>query len=75
MLAEVLGYLGGAVTIVTAIVQMAQGLGLQLVAEGVEDAGQAETLAALGCRTAQGYFYWRPMPLPAFRQLLESRCP
>ncbi|MFC5513529.1 EAL domain-containing protein [Massilia jejuensis] len=61
--------------IITAIVQMAQGLGLQLVAEGVEDAGQAETLAALGCRTAQGYFYGRPMPLPAFRQLLESRCP
>lgn len=59
--------------IVTAIVQMADSLGLQVVAEGVEDAEQAEALAALGCRIVQGYFYGRPMPLRDFQHLLARQ--
>ncbi len=48
--------------IVNAIVQLAQTLKLETIAEGVEDAAQAEALAALGCTNIQGYLYSRPLP-------------
>jgi diguanylate cyclase (GGDEF)-like protein len=48
--------------IVQAIVQMALGLGLKTVAEGVEDAEIARRLVALGCEEAQGFLYARPLP-------------
>ena len=40
---------------------MAQALGLDVVAEGVETAEQAATLAALGCPFAQGFHFARPL--------------
>lgn len=53
-----------------ALLRSAIDLGLQLgqdvVAEGVETAGEAQLLRQLGCRFAQGYFYGRPMTLEAF---------
>ncbi|HEY1141996.1 MAG TPA: EAL domain-containing response regulator [Lysobacter sp.] len=53
-----------------ALLQSAIDLGLQLgqdvVAEGVETAGEARLLRQLGCRFAQGYYYGRPMSLDAF---------
>jgi diguanylate cyclase len=57
--------------IVSAVVRLADGLGLECVAEGVEDAAQAEVLTGLGCTTAQGYHFARPMPAPALRELLR----
>jgi EAL domain-containing protein (putative c-di-GMP-specific phosphodiesterase class I) len=42
--------------------QMAHAMGLRLVAEGVEDAEIAETLAGLGIDVLQGYHIGRPMP-------------
>jgi EAL domain-containing protein (putative c-di-GMP-specific phosphodiesterase class I) len=56
--------------IVSAVVRLADGLGLECVAEGVEDAGQARALAALGCGLAQGYHFARPMPPEALRAAL-----
>lgn len=50
-------------TIVRAIVQMADGLGLATVAEGIEDAETLEALRAMGCGQGQG-FHWSP-GLPA----------
>ncbi len=47
---------------VQAIVSMAQGLNLQLIAEGVETQEQVDHLQALGCHQMQGYFFSRPMP-------------
>ena len=51
--------------IVRTIIAMAQSLGLTSLAEGVEDAQQAESLRALGCLEAQGYHFARPMPADA----------
>ncbi|HVO05037.1 MAG TPA: EAL domain-containing protein [Candidatus Cybelea sp.] len=47
--------------VVKAIVGLAQGLDLKLVAEGVETAEQAEALKQLGCTYAQGYRFSRPV--------------
>jgi diguanylate cyclase (GGDEF)-like protein/PAS domain S-box-containing protein len=48
--------------IVTAVVNMAQALGLAVVAEGVETETQRAELVRLGCRLAQGYLFGRPEP-------------
>jgi diguanylate cyclase (GGDEF)-like protein len=48
--------------IVRSTVELAHNLGLQLVAEGVEDQETLELLATLGCDLAQGYHLARPMP-------------
>ncbi len=56
--------------IVRSVVDLARNLGLQTVAEGVEDADTWEQLCALGCDSAQGYFLARPMPVDAFNDWL-----
>jgi diguanylate cyclase (GGDEF)-like protein len=48
-------------TIVEAIVRMAAGLRLDVVAEGIETAEQARILDAMGCRRGQGYLWSRPV--------------
>ena len=58
--------------IVTAIAQLAQGLGLRIVAEGVETSAQASFLASLGCQDAQGYFYSKPVPANAVPDVLSG---
>jgi predicted signal transduction protein with EAL and GGDEF domain len=52
-------------TIVRAIVDMGQGLGLRLVAEGVERTDQRLILSGLGCVEAQGYLFSPPLPAGA----------
>lgn len=47
--------------IVEAIVRLAQSLGMQSTAEGVENAEQARLLATMGCSHAQGYLFARPV--------------
>ena len=51
------------VTIVAGIIGLARGLGLQVVAEGVETTRQAEILVELGCSQAQGFLYSPPVAL------------
>ncbi|MBL7258454.1 putative bifunctional diguanylate cyclase/phosphodiesterase [Paractinoplanes lichenicola] len=48
--------------IVEAVASMARGLGLTLVAEGVEDQATADILAGAGFDLLQGYHFGRPMP-------------
>lgn len=43
------------------VIQLSQRLGLSVVAEGVEEAAQADYLAAQGCPEAQGFLFARPM--------------
>ncbi len=54
----------GDAAIVGAVVCMAKSLGLVVIAEGVECAGQEKALIALGCEEAQGYLYGRPVQAP-----------
>jgi diguanylate cyclase (GGDEF)-like protein/PAS domain S-box-containing protein len=49
-------------SLVNAIIAMGHSLGLQLVAEGVETAGQAAILETMGCHYLQGYHFSRPIP-------------
>ncbi|MCM2291280.1 bifunctional diguanylate cyclase/phosphodiesterase [Allorhizobium sp. BGMRC 0089] len=53
--------------IVQAVMQMAQALGIDVVAEGIETREQAQWLVDAGCRKHQGFFYSRPKPLEQLR--------
>jgi diguanylate cyclase (GGDEF)-like protein len=53
------------VSIVRAILSLAQALGMKTTAEGIETIELAQTLAALGCTYGQGYFYARPLEADA----------
>ncbi|MEU4624576.1 bifunctional diguanylate cyclase/phosphodiesterase [Actinoplanes sp. NPDC023801] len=59
-------------TLVRAIVDLAAGLGLITVAEGVETRYHADLLRALGCQRAQGYHFARPIPAPELTDLLAE---
>jgi EAL domain-containing protein (putative c-di-GMP-specific phosphodiesterase class I) len=60
-------------TIVRHTVAMAHGLGLRVVAEGMEDAGSARALAELGCDVGQGNYFGEPMTVERFLARLTSR--
>lgn len=56
------------IAIVRAIIAMAHGLGIDVIAEGVENMEQAAMLSEYDCDMFQGYYYAKPMP---FNEMLE----
>ncbi len=64
---------GGDAIIVRSIVELAHNLGLETVAEGVEDAGTLNALEGMGCTTAQGFLIARPAPVEIITPWLERR--
>jgi len=62
-------------SIVAAVLSMAQALGIDVVAEGVETAEQATKLSALGCELVQGYYFGYPTPAKEAGRLLTTRAP
>ena len=59
--------------VVLAIIAIAKGLGLRLVAEGVETKIQSRYLEQAGCSTMQGYLYHEPMSGERLFQMLHKR--
>jgi EAL domain-containing protein (putative c-di-GMP-specific phosphodiesterase class I) len=53
------------------VVALAQSMGLNVIAEGVELQAQADLLAHLGCHAYQGYLYSKPLPLVALERLCK----
>jgi diguanylate cyclase len=62
-------------TVVAAVITLAHGLGMKVVAEGIETAAQAEKLRTLGCDYGQGYHYARPLSIEQATDLVWSTVP
>jgi diguanylate cyclase (GGDEF)-like protein/PAS domain S-box-containing protein len=60
-------------TIIQTIIGMANNLGIEVIAEGVETQEQRNFLEANGCRLYQGYYFGKPVPLDEFDALLRDR--
>ena len=59
--------------IIRATLGLAQELGIEVVAEGVETAAQRDFLIAAGCRLAQGYYFGKPMAAATMTELLSRQ--
>ncbi len=57
--------------IISGIISLAKGLGLKVVSEGVETAEQMEFIRESRCDMAQGYLFYKPVPMDEFEQLLD----
>ena len=64
----------GALAITTAVVRVGQGLGMTVVAEGVETEGQRRMLAELGCDVVQGFLYAPALAPAAFERWVVEHC-
>lgn len=58
--------------IVSSIIKLAQSLGMETIAEGVETAEEAALLVSQGCRLMQGYYYSKPLPAAQFETWLQQ---
>ncbi|SEN27771.1 PAS domain S-box-containing protein/diguanylate cyclase (GGDEF) domain-containing protein [Sphingomonas gellani] len=56
--------------IVSTIAALGNGLGLDVIAEGIEEEGQRALLQVSGCRSGQGYLFGHPMPAKDFERLI-----
>jgi EAL domain-containing protein (putative c-di-GMP-specific phosphodiesterase class I) len=54
------------------VIALGDALGLDVVAEGIEDASQATRLREIGCRLGQGYLFSRPLAAEQVRELLVA---
>ncbi|MCP5371085.1 MAG: EAL domain-containing protein [Hyphomicrobiales bacterium] len=59
--------------VVHSVVQLAHALGIEMVAEGIEEPVQLAALRDLGCHYGQGYHMSRPLPVDAVLELIASR--
>ena len=58
--------------VVSASIGLAHALGLDVVAEGVETAGELDKLLSMGCEVAQGYYWLRPSSSEEITELLAA---
>ncbi|MDX9802161.1 MAG: EAL domain-containing protein, partial [Spirochaetia bacterium] len=59
-------------SIVRSVIQLSSNLGIEVVAEGVENEDHLRLLRELECDLAQGYYFSRPVPAGEFEKLLEG---
>lgn len=61
-------------TILKYVVKMAEELNMDIVVEGVENKEQEEFMLNLGCRVAQGYFYYKPVSVEEYeKEIMEEQ--
>jgi EAL domain-containing protein (putative c-di-GMP-specific phosphodiesterase class I) len=68
-----IGVVGAGEAMVRTVVSLARGLGLDVVAEGVEGMDQLELLLGLSCGFAQGNLFSQPLPAAAAEEILERK--
>ena len=68
-----IGRAGVSNTIVTGVTNLAHGLGMNVVAEGVETVEQRDELTRMGCDSCQGFYFARPMSAAGLDTLLRDR--
>lgn len=59
-------------TALQTVAALVKNLGIEMIAEGVENAVQADFFESIGCSLIQGYFYAKPMPVQSYRLALQS---
>lgn len=64
--------LGRGEQILESIVNMSRAINLQTIVEGVETKSQVDFLQSIRCNRAQGFFFYRPMPIEEFEASLHS---
>ena len=61
--------------IVDSLINLAESLGMEVVAEGVEETLQVEYLREKGVSLAQGYLFAKPLPYETYKRLIERMVP
>jgi diguanylate cyclase (GGDEF)-like protein len=72
LFAEPGGRTGSTTPIIDVVVGLGRRLGLEIVAEGLEDEAHLEVVRTAGCRYGQGFLFGRPVPAEHFEAFLES---
>jgi len=72
MFVDSIGIDGNSTAIVQTLIDLAESLRMEVVAEGVENFEQVEHLRNLGVRAAQGYVFAPPLPCSSFLQLVDA---
>lgn len=54
------------------VINMIHELDIDMIVEGIETKEQADFLMKYGCYKAQGYYYYKPMPIEEFEELLQK---
>ena len=58
--------------VLESVVNMAKVIGLPIIVEGVEKKEHADFIESLGCRYIQGYYFYKPMPIKDFEDLIAD---
>ena len=61
----------GSDAIIENVIRMAHKMGLPVISEGVETEEQRNSLRTMDCDYVQGYYYYRPMPIEQFEEILR----
>lgn len=56
--------------VIRSTISLSKELGMDIIAEGVEEKYQADTLVSLGCYAAQGFYYSKPVPEAVYKEML-----
>ena len=61
-----------AIHVLESVINMAKVIGLPIIVEGVEKKDHVDFIESLGCRYIQGYYFYKPMPIEEFENLISD---